>query len=63
MFHARCSGHVASIDFDGKIIAGSLPPRALRPVAEWAAFHHDELEANWERATADRPLAGIDPLP
>jgi len=62
-FHARYSGHVASVDFDGEVIAGSLPPRALRLVADWAALHQGELEANWERATADQPLVDIDPLP
>jgi hypothetical protein len=40
-FHARYSGHVASVDFNGEVIAGSLPPRALRLVADWAALHAD----------------------
>lgn len=62
-FHARYAGQAASIDFAGELIAGSLAPRALALVAEWATLHHDELVANWERARRDEPLQPIDPLP
>jgi Domain of unknown function (DUF4160) len=62
-FHARYAGRAASIDFDGHVIAGSLPPRAMSLVAEWAAQHRDELESNWARARRDEPLEAIDPLP
>ena len=62
-FHARYGGQAASIDFAGDLIAGSLPRRALSLVAEWAALHHDELVANWERARCDEPLEPIEPLP
>lgn len=62
-FHARYAGEVASVDFSGKLIAGSLPSRALSLVVEWAALHEDELLANWERARHDEPLQPIDPLP
>ena len=62
-FHARYSGRVASIDFDGQLIAGSLPHRAFALAAEWALLHQDELRANWERARQDQPLEPIEPLP
>jgi len=62
-FHARYAGQVASIDFAGEVIAGSLPRRALALVAEWAALHEDELTANWERARREEPLEPIEPLP
>lgn len=42
-FDARYAGHAASVDFDGELIAGSLPRRALALVAEWTALHQDEL--------------------
>jgi Domain of unknown function (DUF4160) len=61
-FHARYSGHKASIAFDGKVLAGSLPPRALRLVEEWVRLHGDELAANWELARRDQPLLPIAPL-
>jgi hypothetical protein len=61
-FHARYAGAAGSVDFDGNLIAGSLPRRALSLVNEWAHLHRDELLANWERARRDEPLEPIDPL-
>lgn len=62
-FHARYAGQTASIDFAGNPIAGSLPPRALTLVTEWAALHRGELEANWASARDGGQLDPIDPLP
>jgi hypothetical protein len=63
-FHAQYGEYVAQIDFSTlQILNGSLPPRALRIVREWAALHTDELSDNWERAQALEPLVPIDPLP
>lgn len=62
-FHARYAGEAASVAFDGEVVAGSLPRRALALVAEWAGLHHDELVENWERARAEEPLEPIEPLP
>jgi hypothetical protein len=61
-FHARFAGQAASVGFTGAVIAGSLPPRALALVAEWAAIHESELVANWERARREEPLEPIGPL-
>jgi len=62
-FHARYAGQAASVALDGKLIAGSMPRRALTLVAEWAALHQEELLANWERARREEQLEAIDPLP
>ena len=62
-FHARYAGQAASIGLDGDLVAGSLPRRALALVAEWAALHREELEANWERARRNEMLLPVDPLP
>ena len=62
-FHARYQDEAASVDLAGEVIAGSLPPRALSLVSEWAVIHHDELLANWERARRNEPLEPIEPLP
>ena len=63
-FHAIYAGEVAAVAIrTTEVLGGSLPPRALRLVAEWAAEHRAELEANWRRARADRPLEPIEPLP
>jgi hypothetical protein len=61
-FHARYAGEAASIDLNGRLLAGSLPRRALSLVTEWASLHHDELVANWERARRDESLEPIEPL-
>jgi hypothetical protein len=62
-FHARYGEDEASIEIGSlDVLAGRLPPRALRLVTEWAADHSDELRENWERARRHEPLNRIDPL-
>jgi hypothetical protein len=61
-FHAYHAGRRASVSADGDVLAGSLDPRALQFVREWAGLRHDEILANWERARRNEPLLGIDPL-
>ena len=41
---------------------GSLPPRAMGMVLEWALKHKDELLANWYLARDHKPLNQIKPL-
>lgn len=62
-FHVRYGEHRASVAIDGTVLAGSLPPRALSLVREWAKLHEAELLANWERVQRLEPLVPIDPLP
>jgi hypothetical protein len=52
----------ASVDFDGRIVAGDLDSTSLRYVEEWAITHRDELQANWERARRAEPILPINPL-
>jgi hypothetical protein len=62
-FHARYGGDEASVDIESvAVIAGELPPRALRLVAEWALAHQAELRENWTRAREHQPLEPVDPL-
>ncbi len=61
-FHAHHAGTRASVDFDGRVVAGDLDSTALRYVQEWALRHRDELHANWERARRAEPILPIDPL-
>jgi hypothetical protein len=62
-FHAEYQGQQATFTFDGKLLAGNIGSRtALRLIAEWAAAHGPELEANWERMKAGRALERIEPL-
>jgi hypothetical protein len=62
-FHAYHAGRRASVSADGKVLAGSLEPRALQFVREWADLRSEEIVANWERARKNEPLLGIAPLP
>ena len=63
-FHARYGGDEALVEIaTGRVIAGSLPGRAIRLVREWIPHHRDDLEANWARAQAHEPLRRIAPLP
>lgn len=62
-FHARYGGQAASVDFEGIVIAGEIPARAQRLVAEWAQLHRGELQANWEHGRREEPMDPIDPLP
>jgi len=62
-FHARYGDAEASIDIeDQAVIAGELPSRARRLVAEWATAHQAELRDNWVRARGHRELKPIEPL-
>jgi Domain of unknown function (DUF4160) len=63
-FHAFYGADEAVIDIRTlTVFGGSLPPRALGLVIEWASIHHEELLASWRRARALEPLTRIDPLP
>jgi hypothetical protein len=63
-FHARYAGAEAVfVIATGEMLAGSLPPRAVRLVREWLEEHRDELAANFERGSALLPLEPVAPLP
>ncbi|MDW7710457.1 MAG: DUF4160 domain-containing protein [Deferrisomatales bacterium] len=63
-FHARYGGSNAAIEIGSlRILDGTLPPRALGLVVEWASQHSDELMRNWEEARRSKPLQKIEPLP
>jgi hypothetical protein len=62
-FHARYGEREASISIRSlEVLAGSLPPRALRLVKRWASLHTEELLENWERAQREEVLDSIEPL-
>lgn len=62
-FHARYGGRSVSIEIDGlSVLAGTLPPRALGLVMEWAALHQSELRRVWQQAVRYEPLDKIEPL-
>ena len=62
-FHVRYGGQKALVEIGSLgVIAGSLSPRALGLVTEWAAQHRGELEENWRLAQGHQPLKKIQPL-
>jgi len=62
-FHAEHRGQMASFDLDGQVIAGAIRSRvARRAIETWARAHQEELEENWRRMRAGKPLEWIQPL-
>jgi hypothetical protein len=62
-FHAKYGGAEAQVQIQPVgLLSGSLPPRALALVVEWATLHHAELIENWRRLHADEPPLDITPL-
>jgi len=62
-FHADYGEHKAIIDIKKlELWSGSLPPRVLGLVIEWAAMHQNELMNNWEKAVRQESLVQIKPL-
>ncbi len=60
--HAKYSGYEALFDFNGNMIEGFLPKRAVKLVQEWVFCNRQALEENWKRAMAGEPLKSIEPL-
>ncbi len=62
-FHAEYGESRAIVDIRSlSAFAGSLPPRVMGLVVEWAALHRQELLDDWQRARAQDALQKIDPL-
>ena len=62
-FHARYSGAEGLVRIeDLSVMEGSLPPRALGLVMEWASLHQAELVEAWSRVQAHEAPGRIDPL-
>jgi Domain of unknown function (DUF4160) len=61
--HVRYQGSKAAIAIeDGRVLAGSFPPKQLKLVQAWVEIHHDELCADWELAVNGEEPFRIDPL-
>lgn len=62
-FHVKYGEYKAVFSIgELKIIEGSLPPRIISLVLEWAFLHRNELETDWELARKCSPLNKIEPL-
>ncbi|WP_319559858.1 DUF4160 domain-containing protein [Marispirochaeta sp.] len=62
-FHAYYNEYQALIGIhDFRILQGSLPPKALALVMEWAMLHKKELLEEWERIEKKLEIFKIEPL-
>ncbi|HPA45097.1 MAG TPA: DUF4160 domain-containing protein [bacterium] len=62
-FHAKYGGHRAAFSIhDLRLVEGSLPPRIVALVLEWAFQHREELMENWKRVERREELQRIEPL-
>ncbi len=62
-FHARYAGNKVAIEIESlRILEGTISPRALGLVIEWAAQHKEELLNNWALAKDNQTLKKIEPL-
>ena len=57
--YAECS---AALDFDGEVLAGSLPRRQMALLRAWMVLHREELEADWLLLMRKEDVFRIDPL-
>ncbi len=61
--YVRYSGNKASVAIeDGRLIAGSFPPKQLKMVQVWIEIHKEELFADWELAVTGEHPYPIEPL-
>ena len=62
-FHAKYGGESVSIEIEAlRILDGSIPPRSLGLVMEWAAIHRQELSEAWDAVSHQRTPEKIAPL-
>ena len=62
-FHAVYAEAEAAITIEHlSVLHGSLSPRVLGLVIEWATLHREELTDRWQRAQRLLPLGRVDPL-
>jgi hypothetical protein len=62
-FHAFYGEFKVAIDIARlTVFSGSLPPRALGLVIEWATLHQKDLLADWVLAEKQQALEKIEPL-
>jgi hypothetical protein len=62
-FHAIYGSQQAEFRIDPPgLLKGSLSPRALALVVEWAALHQAELLEAWNRREVGQPPGTIEPL-
>lgn len=61
--HVRYGGDKASVAIDdGRVLAGSIPPKQMKMVQAWIEIHKEALFTDWELAIAGEQPFRIAPL-
>lgn len=61
--HASYGGKEVLVSINElEVLEGSIPPKQLKMLLGWAAFHQEELKENWELARENQDLFSIEPL-
>jgi hypothetical protein len=62
-FHATYAGEEVLVSIDDlSVLEGSVSPRALGLIIEWATLHQSELRKAWEEARKHEQPRKIEPL-
>ena len=62
-FHAFYGGSEILVSIEElEVLEGTMPPKQLKMLLGWAAFHQEELRENWELAREQQELFAIEPL-
>ena len=62
-FHVQYNEHAAQVLIQSLgMLEGSLPPKVLSLVVEWASLHRQELLENWEGLRTSGEFKKIEPL-
>lgn len=57
--HIKYNEYEASMEFNGSIINGNLPPKQLKLVQAWLEIHHDDILASWYAYNNDGEIVKI----
>jgi len=62
-FHAKYQDYEVQIAIENlQILKGTLPPKAIGLVMEWAMLHQTELIDNWQRMNRGEQWNKIEPI-
>jgi hypothetical protein len=60
--HAWYSGEQVVVDFDGKVLGGSIQSSKMKLLLAWIEIHKEELVADWELLSKGEQFFKIAPL-
>ncbi len=60
--HVYYGEYKAVIAIDGELLAGSLPPKQMKIITGWLAFHEEEVYGAWNLAVKGEHFDKIAPM-